>query len=89
MPQMLRVNVFAGPSDNPQDKRPATTAQHIVSERDLSDALRQIGLEWKNADYMPNREVIITISSLAEVRDPEIGEKIREAAAALEATGLI
>lgn len=86
---MPKIEVFAGSSTNAYDKREASTVNHgNVHNRDLADQLFRIGLEYKTADYFPNRQVVIVITPESTV-PPEIQQKIKAAAEALEATGQI
>lgn len=83
---MFRVTVYAGPSET--DDRPSSVAQYEVSHDDLGEKLRHIGLEWKTADYMPQRQVIIAINPIPahEQTMTHVRAKVREAAIALEET---
>lgn len=86
---MIRVTVYAGPAvaddDGPYE---ASTVQHIVAERDLSEWLRNLGLEWRQADYFPGRQTVITFDPIEPDRS-NVRAKIREASIALEDTGLL
>lgn len=86
---MIRISVYAGHSPDDAD-RPyaASTTVRTVSERDVSEELRKLGLEWRQADYFPGRQTVITLDPAG----PDVGDvklKIREAADALERTGLL
>jgi hypothetical protein len=57
----VHIMVAAGEA-NPPDNRPASVKAHTpVSERQVAETLRQIGLEYGTADYLPTRPVTITI----------------------------
>lgn len=85
---MFEIIVYAGPSDT-EDDREASTCRHFAEAADVHEKLRQIGLEWKIADYMTSRQVVITLRLADDMRDPDVQAKVREAAIALEATGLL
>lgn len=85
----IRITIYAGHSLDPTDVNyePSTTVR-TVSERDVSETLRQIGLEWRQADYFPGRQTVITLDP---VRDDavDVRGEVRKAAEALERTGLL
>lgn len=64
---MIRITLYSGPSDT--DTREAAISLRTVDTKDVSETLRQIGLEWKNADYMGSRQVIITLDPVVELKD--------------------
>lgn len=87
---MIRITIYAGPGD--PSKTPnyeATTTERVVSERDVSEELRQIGLEWRQADYFPTRQTVITFDPVPDQREPDVRALIREAASKLEETGML
>lgn len=84
---MIKVTVFAGPSIDGQDDRPATIRDW--SEYGPSEALRRIGLEYGSADYFQSREVVITLSPVAGEDFAAVRRSVRQAAEALEGTGLL
>jgi hypothetical protein len=70
---MLKVTVYSGPST--VDDRPGDITLRMVSERDLAHVLSDLGNEWRNADYMGQRQVVITIDPVQS--DEEIEARIR------------
>jgi hypothetical protein len=86
---MPQIQVFAGQPIDPADERLASTVHHgSIALSEISETLRKIGLEYKTADYFTSRQVIIVIDpDPGQKVAPEVREKIREAATALEATG--
>jgi hypothetical protein len=70
---MLKVTVYSGPST--VDSRPGDVTLRTVSERDLANVLSDLGNEWRNADYMGQRQVVITIDPVQS--DEEIEVRIR------------
>jgi hypothetical protein len=84
----IRITVYAGHSLDPTDTNyePSTTVR-TVSERDVSETLRQLGLEWRQADYFPGRQTVITLDPVADAVD--VRGEVRKAAEALERTGLL
>ena len=86
---MITITVYAGPS-NPNDDRDPSIKRHLAREEDVTETLRQIGLEWKTAGYMTSRQVVITLDPIVDEPDAaDVQAKVREAAVALEATGLL
>lgn len=64
---MPTIQVFAGHADG-EDKRPPSVKNHgYIPESNVTETLRQIGLEYRTADYFGNRQVIIVINP-----DPEL-----------------
>jgi hypothetical protein len=85
----IRITVYAGRDEN--EARPPTTIAHEpVPMCDVHEELRRIGLEYKQADYFSTRQVLIVLEPV-EPRAPlrDVQSKIREAAMALEGTGLL
>ena len=89
---MPKIQVFAGHSDDEQDDnvRPPVGQNHgYVALSEVNETLRRIGLEYKQADYFPNRQVVIVIDPDPNV-DPlplEAVEKLKDLAHQLEAIG--
>ena len=78
---MIRIIVHAG--DGPADEISARgPSSQDWSEHGPEEALRRIGLEYKQADYFPTRQVVIVLT-------PELDEPSSRAASALEETGLL
>lgn len=86
---MIRVTVYAGPSAT--DERESSVVGHVADDADVHELLRQIGLEWKTADYFPQRQVVITLDPVNEdeAERASIKASVKEAAAHLEQTGLL
>lgn len=85
---MIRITVYSGPSDTDRDRPPAIT-QRETPETQVHEVLRQIGLEWKGADYMTQRQVVITLDPVPAQADIDVKDQVRLAAEALERTGLL
>lgn len=89
---MIRITIYAGHNLDPTDSdyEPSTTVR-MVDERDVSEELRKLGLEWRQADYFPGRQTVITLDPVDPnvAASTEVKLKIREAADALERTGLL
>jgi hypothetical protein len=85
---MHRIQVYAGHVDGPHDDntRPASAKDHgYVEARDVHEVLRQIGLEFKTADYFTERQVIIVIDPQVEAELPLlVTQKMHELADALQ-----
>ena len=82
--------MFAGPSPDDEDgPYDASTSVRTVDTRDVSEELRKLGLEWRQADYFSGRQVVITLDPITEVDTTDIKRKVREAVAVLEETGLL
>jgi hypothetical protein len=85
-----KITVYMGPGVQGSE-RASFTADWSWSEYGPEEALRRIGLEYKQADYFPTRQVVIVIDPVQV--DPEQVEKlkgqIRQAAELLEETGLL
>jgi hypothetical protein len=83
-----KITVYAGLGVAGAERASATADW---SEHGPEEALRRIGLEYKQADYFPTRQVVIVIDPVQV--DPEQVEKlkgqIRQAAELLEETGLL
>ncbi len=82
-----RITIYAAPSQT--DPRPASASTRVVANRDLADTFRLLGLEWKNADYMPARQVVIVIDSVAGHDPDRVKELVQQASTLLEETGLL
>jgi hypothetical protein len=62
---------------------------HIEAEAcEIHEVLRRRGLEWKNADWAHDQQVIITIVPSVKDKTAAAREGIRTAMDALERTGL-
>lgn len=87
---MIRMTVYAGrgPDDDATDYRPSCVV-HMVAERDLSEELRKLGVEWRQADYFPTRQTVITLDPVPEPSEVDVRGLVREAADKLERTGLL
>jgi hypothetical protein len=88
---VIRITVYAGPSLDPAETHyePSVT-ERTVDESDVSETLRQLGLEWRQADYFSGRQTVITLDPVVtrpDVRD--VRDEVRNAAEALERTGLL
>lgn len=55
----------------------------------VHEELRQIGLEWKTADWAHGQQVVITIAPHVEENNAGLREQVRQAADLLERTGLL
>lgn len=87
---MIRITIYAGPGDPGRTPSyEASTSERIVAERDVSEELRQIGLEWRQADYFPTRQTVITFDPVTDPSEPDVKALVREAAIKLEETGLL
>ena len=91
---MIRITVYAGPAptDDPDDAGSYTASvglRGVFDTRDVSEELRQIGLEWRQADYFQNRQALIVLDPVEHTDRIQIEDKVRKAAAALEETGLL
>jgi hypothetical protein len=86
-PSGIRVTVYAGESAWPGEQRPGSVVAH--NDADVAEVLRHIGLEYKTADYFPGRQVVITIDPIPADDSQDVRAKVREAAIALEETGLL
>jgi hypothetical protein len=85
---LTRITVYAGPSG--EDPRESSVAFQVVANSDVSEHLRMLGLEWRTADYMPQRQVVITLDPIEpEHRKEDVKIQVRAAAEALERTGLL
>lgn len=84
---MIRISIYTAPTEN--DCRGGAISTRVVSENDVSEVLREIGLEWKTADYMSQRQVVLTLDPVRENEVREIKTAVRAAAQALEDTGLL
>lgn len=85
--RVIRITLYSGPSDT--DDRQDAVSVHLVDEADVHERLRQIGLEWTTADYMPQRQVLIALDPVVPNDRAEIKQRVRAAAVALEETGLL
>lgn len=86
---MIRITVYAGHSfDHVSDYEPSTTVRE-VADRDVSETLRLLGLEWRQADYFTGRQTVITLDPIPGPRQPDVKGLIRAAAEALEQTGML
>lgn len=84
----IRITVYAGESSWEGEQRPGSVVVH--DHADVGEVLRHIGLEYKSADYFPGRQVVITIDPIPDNSDSDdVRRKVREAAIALEGTGLL
>jgi hypothetical protein len=88
---MPKIEVFAGSSIDGHDEREPSSYNHgNVADSEVADQLFRIGMEYKLADYFPNRQVVIVINPDPTFTvPPEVKQKIRAAAQALEDTGQI
>lgn len=87
---MIRITVFAGPSSADENgPYEASTVVHFVAEREVSEKLQHLGLEWRQADYFPTRQTVITLDPVPDPREPDVKALIREAASKLEETGML
>lgn len=88
---MIRVTVYAGASPRDTEDGPyePSVGTCWVEERDLSEHLRKLGLEWRQADYFPDRQTVITLDPAPHPRSPDVGALVRKAAETLEETGLL
>lgn len=87
---MIRLTVYAGPRPDDGGLYKPSVSSRLVDECELSEELRQLGLEWKQADYFPQRQTIIALDPVPdEIDEPDVRARVREAAAALEGTGLL
>lgn len=58
---MPHIQVFAGHSNNIDERPPSAKIHGYVAESEVNETLRQIGLEYKTADYFTSRQVVIVI----------------------------
>ena len=93
---MIRITIYAGLGEDASRGEashfyePSVTSR-TCSESDVHEELRQIGLEWRTADYFPTRQTVIVLDPVAD-EPPSMAvvqSKIRDAAASLEGTGLL
>lgn len=87
---MIRMTVYAGQDGSDEDGLyiPSTKV-HLVPEHALSEELRKLGLEWKNSDYFPTRQTVIVLDPVPDEEQVDVRTQVREAAEALERTGLL
>lgn len=87
---MIRMTVYGGvaPDDEPHEQGPITY-QKLLTPRELSEELRTLGLEWKNADYFGRRQTVITLDPVSDEDFSSVRELVREAVSKLEETGLL
>jgi hypothetical protein len=81
---MQKITVYAGPSTT--DKREVGVSDW--SEYGPEEALRRIGLEYKTADYFPQREVVITIQPDSDLMLDPVTAEIHRLRRALIASGV-
>jgi hypothetical protein len=84
---MIRIQVYAGSkSADDHEQRPPTIVDHgHIAESQVHEVLRHIGLEYKTADYFPERQVIIVLDPVIEQDLPvEVKQKMHELADALK-----
>lgn len=64
---MIRMTVYAGAGTDDEDGpyEPSTIVR-LVAERDMSEELRKLGLEWRQADYFPTRQTVITLDPMPD-----------------------
>lgn len=86
---MIRITVYAGPATADVLGGLSSTKVHEVEDSAVHEILRSIGLEWKTADYFPRRQVVITLDPVVDEPKAKIRELIRDAALALEETGML
>lgn len=85
---MIRITVYSGPSTT--DERPPAVSTRTVADVDVDDELRKIGIEWRTADYMPQRQVVITLDPVTtDDERAKLRANVRAAAEYLEQTGLL
>jgi 2'-5' RNA ligase len=85
---MIRITTYAGPPLHPNDVRGGTIKDW--TEDGPEEALRKIGLEYRVADYFPNRQVVIVLEPVEDQSELEqIRQRVRTASEALENTGLL
>lgn len=84
---MIRMTIYAGSAGRGDPYEPCVTT-HLVAERDVSEKLRTIGLEWRQADYFPDRQTVITLDPVSD-DGTDVKALVREAASKLERTGLL
>lgn len=84
---MTRITVYAGPAKGTD----AIPTVRDWSEHGPEEALRRIGLEFKQADYFGHRQVVIVLDPVDanEATMDVIKGKVRDAAGLLEETGLL
>lgn len=84
---VIRIIAYAGPSGT--DERPSSVVDW--SEEGPEEALRRIGLEYKTADYMSQRQVVIVLTpEKDEDPDWEVAKKmVRRAVNQIQETGLL
>lgn len=85
---MIRITIYSGPT-----KSDSNSGSISVRECDASrvgETLYNLGLEWKNADYMGQRQVVITLDPIPESEHnlEHIKRNVKASAMALERTGL-
>lgn len=89
---MIRITIYAGP--HPDDELLTSSYKPTVSvmevrDGDVSEELRKLGLEWRQADYFPNRQTVITLDPLPEAKQQDVEGLVRKAAELLEETGML
>lgn len=86
----IRITVYAGEGPDDGGLHKPSVVSYFTSASEVHETLRQLGLEWKQADYFPARQVVITLDPIASPnQEDNVREKVRAAAEALEDTGLL
>lgn len=75
---MIRITVYSGNSET--DQRKGTISAYIVGDSEVSEHLRQIGLEWKQADYMTQRQVVITLDPIGVQEEEDLVKAVLQTA---------
>jgi len=85
---MPNIQVFAGTSKY-DDRQPTIVDHGYVATNHVYTTLYEIGLEYKTADYFPNRQVVIVINPDPNVKNlpPEVEEQLKNFADQLENQG--
>lgn len=86
---MIRMTIYAGPGPDDGGLYKPSVSSRLIDERELSEELRKLGLEWKQADYFSQRQTVITLDPMPAAGEIDVQARIREAATALEGTGLL
>jgi hypothetical protein len=85
---MIRMTVYAGESSGSDPYKPSVRTI-VVEESQVHEELRRLGLEWKQADYFPTRQTVITFDPVPNENEANVKDLVREAATILERTGLL
>lgn len=86
---MIRITGYAGESPTDTERPGSVKVYGPFEDCDVNEALRQIGLEWKTADYMTQRQVVLVLDPVEDDKQPDVRGLVRKAAEMLEETGML